>query len=113
MPANYPAPTEAIQAIYVKTINILLRSYPVKDSPLNIRPVRQLLPVQASPWPSPMLLGTTCPVERQGGDADGQAMVFVTAAWLILLGVLGMAPLPELPLNDKALHFFGVGPPKR
>lgn len=25
-----------------------------------------------------------------------------------MLGVLGMAPLPELPVNDKALHFFGV-----
>lgn len=25
-----------------------------------------------------------------------------------MLGVLGLAPLPELPLNDKALHFFGV-----
>ena len=35
-------------------------------------------------------------------------MVFVTAAWLVLLGILGMAPLPELPINDKALHFFGV-----
>lgn len=35
-------------------------------------------------------------------------MIFVTAAWLILLAILGMAPLPELPVNDKALHFFGV-----
>lgn len=35
-------------------------------------------------------------------------MIFVTAAWLILLGILGMAPLPELPVNDKALHFVGV-----
>ena len=34
--------------------------------------------------------------------------MFATAAWLILLGVLGMAPLPTLPINDKALHFFGV-----
>jgi hypothetical protein len=37
-----------------------------------------------------------------------QAMVFVTAAWLVLLSILGMAPLPKLPINDKALHFFGV-----
>jgi hypothetical protein len=22
--------------------------------------------------------------------------------------MLGMAPLPELPINDKVLHFFGV-----
>ncbi|KAK1922952.1 hypothetical protein DB88DRAFT_440618 [Papiliotrema laurentii] len=36
-------------------------------------------------------------------------MLFVTAAWLILLGILGMAPLPELPVNDKALHFLGMG----
>lgn len=28
-----------------------------------------------------------------------------------MLGVLGLAPLPELPLNDKALHFFGVSGP--
>jgi hypothetical protein len=27
---------------------------------------------------------------------------------LILLGILGMAPLPTIPINDKALHFFGV-----
>ena len=33
----------------------------------------------------------------------------MTAAWVLLLGVLGMAPLPELPVNDKALHFFGLG----
>lgn len=38
-----------------------------------------------------------------------QLMVFFTAAWLILLGVLGFAPLPTLPINDKALHFFGLG----
>jgi hypothetical protein len=24
-----------------------------------------------------------------------------------------MAPLPELPVNDKALHFFGVNNPSR
>lgn len=41
-------------------------------------------------------------------QADQEGMVFVTAAWLILLGILGMAPLPELPVNDKALHFVGV-----
>ena len=35
-------------------------------------------------------------------------MIFVTAAWLILLGILGMAPLPDLPVNDKALHLVGV-----
>ena len=40
-------------------------------------------------------------------------MVFVTAAWLILLGILGMAPLPELPVNDKALHFVGVSAQRR
>jgi hypothetical protein len=36
-------------------------------------------------------------------------MVVFTASWLILLGVLGLAHLPELPINDKALHFFGIG----
>jgi len=36
-------------------------------------------------------------------------IIFATAAWLILLGILGMAPLPALPINDKALHFFGLG----
>lgn len=35
-------------------------------------------------------------------------MVFATALWVIMLGILGMAPLPELPVNDKALRFFGV-----
>lgn len=25
-----------------------------------------------------------------------------------MLGVLGMAPLPEMPINDKIMHFFGV-----
>lgn len=43
MPANYPAPTQAVQAVYNRAINLLLRSYPVKDSPLNIRPVRWIL----------------------------------------------------------------------
>jgi Na+/pantothenate symporter len=35
-------------------------------------------------------------------------IIFVLAAWLIVLGMLGMAPIPELPVNDKVLHFFGV-----
>ncbi len=38
-----------------------------------------------------------------------QAMIAAVAVWTLLLGVLGFAPLPELPLNDKALHFFGMG----
>jgi hypothetical protein len=37
-----------------------------------------------------------------------QVIIFLTASWLILLGILGMAPLPTIPINDKALHFFGV-----
>lgn len=37
-----------------------------------------------------------------------QVIIFITAGWLILLGVLGMAPIPRLVINDKALHFFGV-----
>ncbi|GFZ48239.1 hypothetical protein JCM24511_05987 [Saitozyma sp. JCM 24511] len=36
------------------------------------------------------------------------AVIFATAAWLILLGILGMAPFPTLPINDKAMHFFGA-----
>jgi mannose/fructose/N-acetylgalactosamine-specific phosphotransferase system component IIC len=36
-------------------------------------------------------------------------MIAAVAVWTLLLGVLGFAPLPELPLNDKALHFFGMG----
>ncbi|KAG7579994.1 hypothetical protein FFLO_00202 [Filobasidium floriforme] len=51
------------------------RSYPLKTSPLQIRPV----------------------------------VIFVLAAWLVILGVLGMAPIPEVPVNDKVLHFFGMG----
>jgi hypothetical protein len=37
-----------------------------------------------------------------------QVIIFLTATWLIILGILGMAPLPTIPINDKALHFFGV-----
>lgn len=47
---------------------------------------------------------------RRGHADEQQAIVFATAAWLIVLGVLGMAPMPELPINDKALHFFGASP---
>lgn len=37
-----------------------------------------------------------------------QVIIFLTATWLIILGILGIAPLPTIPINDKALHFFGV-----
>ncbi|ODN82729.1 hypothetical protein L202_01013 [Cryptococcus amylolentus CBS 6039] len=75
MPATYPVPTKVIQELWDKFTTWVMRSYPIRDYPLNLRP----------------------------------AMVFATAAWIILLGILGMAPLPELPVNDKALHFFGLG----
>ncbi|OCF43657.1 hypothetical protein I317_02549 [Kwoniella heveanensis CBS 569] len=75
MPAAYPVPTKMVQQLWDRFIVFLMRSYPLKDFPLNIRP----------------------------------GMVFATAAWVILLGILGMAPLPTLPINDKALHFFGLG----
>ncbi|WWC92138.1 uncharacterized protein L201_007092 [Kwoniella dendrophila CBS 6074] len=75
MPASYPVPTQMVQQLWGKFITYLMRSYPLKDLPLNIRP----------------------------------GMVFATAIWIIILGILGMAPLPELPVNDKALHFFGLG----
>nr|XP_018259898.1 uncharacterized protein I303_07970 [Kwoniella dejecticola CBS 10117]OBR82056.1 hypothetical protein I303_07970 [Kwoniella dejecticola CBS 10117] len=75
MPPSYPVPTQMVQQLWGKFITWLMRSYPLKDYPLNIRP----------------------------------GMVFATATWIIILGILGMAPLPELPLNDKALHFFGLG----
>ncbi|ORX41171.1 hypothetical protein BD324DRAFT_678553 [Kockovaella imperatae] len=72
---NYPHPTAVVQHVYEQVTEYLMRSYPIRDLPLNLRP----------------------------------AMVMVTAAWLVLLGILGMAPLPNLPVNDKALHFFGMG----
>ncbi|WVQ70524.1 hypothetical protein IAR50_000043 [Cryptococcus sp. DSM 104548] len=75
MPTAYPVPTKVIQELWDKFTTWIMRSYPIRDYPLNLRP----------------------------------AMVFATAAWIILLGILGMAPLPELPVNDKALHFSGLG----
>jgi hypothetical protein len=30
------------------------------------------------------------------------------AAWSVLLLILGMAPIGEIPINDKLLHFIGV-----
>ncbi|EIW69825.1 hypothetical protein TREMEDRAFT_17930, partial [Tremella mesenterica DSM 1558] len=72
---SYPHPHAALQQLQNRISTYLLRSYPIRDLPLNIRP----------------------------------AIVFLTATWLLLLGILGMAPLPELPVNDKALHFFGLG----
>ncbi|WRT70547.1 uncharacterized protein IL334_007545 [Kwoniella shivajii] len=75
MPSSYPVPTQMVQQLWNRLIGFLMRSYPMKDFPLNIRP----------------------------------GMVFATAIWIILLGILGMAPLPTLPVNDKALHFFGLG----
>ncbi|KAL7422669.1 hypothetical protein Q5752_001960 [Cryptotrichosporon argae] len=72
---SYPRPHAMIETAAGWTIEYVLRSYPLKDVPLRIRPV----------------------------------MVFLTAAWLVLLGILGLAPLPDMPINDKALHFFGLG----
>ncbi|BEI85560.1 hypothetical protein CcaverHIS002_0509610 [Cutaneotrichosporon cavernicola] len=74
MPA-YPRPTVALQYAFERVEDFFLRSYPVRDLPLNVRP----------------------------------AIIAAVAVWTLLLGVLGFAPLPELPLNDKALHFFGMG----
>lgn len=84
MPIAYPQPTVALQGVSARASEYISRSYPIQGLPLNIRPVREGL-----------------------GELI-QAMIFMTAAWVLLLGVLGMAPLPELPVNDKALHFFGV-----
>ncbi|KAK4688274.1 hypothetical protein P7C73_g1832, partial [Tremellales sp. Uapishka_1] len=72
---SYPHPHAMIQQLQEKATEIMLRSYPLKDLPLRIRP----------------------------------AIIFATAAWMLILGVLGFAPLPTLPLNDKILHFFGLG----
>jgi hypothetical protein len=41
-------------------------------------------------------------------DSNLQVVIFVLAGWLVVLGILGMAPIPEIPINDKVLHFFGV-----
>lgn len=59
-------------------------------------------PKAASQAPGPVTVGS---------HADSQAIVVALAIWVLMLGVLGLAPLPELPLNDKALHFFGVSVP--
>ncbi|WVR08467.1 hypothetical protein IAU60_005522 [Kwoniella sp. DSM 27419] len=75
MPAAYPVPTQMVQQLWDRFVLWVMRTYPMRDVPLNIRP----------------------------------GMVFATAIWIILLGVLGMAPLPTIPINDKALHFFGLG----
>ncbi|WVQ85883.1 hypothetical protein IAT38_008051 [Cryptococcus sp. DSM 104549] len=75
MPQAYPVPTQMVQQLWERFTAYMMRSYPIRDLPLHIRP----------------------------------GMVFATAGWLIILGILGMAPLPELPVNDKALHFFGLG----
>nr|XP_031860203.1 uncharacterized protein CI109_004335 [Kwoniella shandongensis]KAA5527275.1 hypothetical protein CI109_004335 [Kwoniella shandongensis] len=75
MPPTYPVPTQMVQQLWESFTIWIMRSYPLKDYPLNIRP----------------------------------GIIFATAAWVILLGILGMAPLPTLPINDKALHFFGLG----
>ncbi|GMK54487.1 hypothetical protein CspeluHIS016_0110730 [Cutaneotrichosporon spelunceum] len=74
MPA-YPRPTVALQYAFEHVEDFFLRSYPVRDLPLHVRP----------------------------------AIIAAVAIWVLLLGVLGFAPLPDLPLNDKALHFFGMG----
>lgn len=91
---NYPQPTAMVQHLYEGFSEYMLRSDPIRDLPLNVRPVsRPPIRIQVA--------------ERVGWT---QGMIFATAAWLLILGVLGMAPLPTLPVNDKALHFFGVRP---
>ncbi|ORY35842.1 hypothetical protein BCR39DRAFT_512481 [Naematelia encephala] len=72
---SYPQPTAMLEHLFQTVEEYMMRSYPIRDYPLNIRP----------------------------------AIIFATATWLLLLGILGMAPLPTLPINDKALHFFGLG----
>jgi hypothetical protein len=71
------------------------RSYPLKTSPLQIRPVRS----------QDDILVADC---SESLNPNLQVVIFVLAAWLVILGVLGMAPIPEVPVNDKVLHFFGV-----
>jgi hypothetical protein len=70
------------------------RPYPVKNSPLQIRPVSRILANLVPAIDQPVAV---------------QIVVFLLAGWLIVLGILGMAPIPEVPINDKVLHFFGVG----
>jgi hypothetical protein len=72
-----------------------MMSWPIRDYPLNIRPV------------FPFYLYRVLGHELTKGL---KVIIFLTGAWLILLGILGMAPLPTIPINDKALHFFGVRP---
>jgi hypothetical protein len=100
---SYPHPHAALQQAYHRLSKVFLHSYPVRDLPLNIRPVR------TGSWSS------SCSGSSRGEDDvrdkttdSDEAVIFATAAWLILLGILGMAPFPTLPINDKAMHFFGV-----
>jgi hypothetical protein len=39
--AHYPHPTAALQQAYNRVSEMFLVSYPVRDLPLNIRPVRR------------------------------------------------------------------------
>jgi hypothetical protein len=70
---------------------LITQSYPIKNVPLSIRPVGYLSQL------SSILL-----------HLSKQAVLVLFATWLIILGVLGLAPLREVPINDKVLHFFGV-----
>jgi hypothetical protein len=98
---SYPHPHAALQQAYHRLSNVFLHSYPVRDLPLNIRPVR--IGTGSKSGSSRGL-----DVMRDPATDSDQAVIFATAAWLILLGILGMAPFPTLPINDKAMHFFGV-----
>lgn len=45
MPTAYPVPTQMLQQLWDRFTAWVMRSYPIRDSPLNIRPVR--LPVSS------------------------------------------------------------------
>lgn len=46
--ANYPRPTAMVQHLFERSTEYMMRSYPLRDFPINIRPVRPSLSAWAA-----------------------------------------------------------------
>lgn len=118
---SYPRPHVMVQVLAERAEDFILQSYKIRDVPLKLRPVSSersrrepaqrhgvvylLSRHQLCASLSTVHCIATCLLSFL---ANTQAIVVSLGIWILMLGVLGLAPLPELPLNDKALHFFGV-----
>jgi hypothetical protein len=64
---SYPQPTRVVQHLYDKAAEWLERSYPIRDYPLNIRPVRRPSRIKRLTWDETTDTCRGCCLSRQLG----------------------------------------------